>query len=411
LNSEALTVYDAIVVGARCAGSPTAMLLARQGYRVLLIDRATFPSDTMSTHHIHRAGVARLARWGLLERLLATGGPRIKRWTFDLGPFALVGNPVAAGPIDFDVCPRRTKLDAMLVDAAAASGAEVRQGFPMRALLVEDGRVCGIVGQSSSGAPITERARIVIGADGRNSAVARAVHAPEYETRPSLTCGFYSYWQGVDLEGVELYPREGRAVIAEQTNDGLVYVASGWRRAAFNQVRDNVECHLAASVEACAPSLAERMRGAVRVAPFAGTADFRFFYRRPYGPGWALVGDAGYHRDAVTGQGISDALRDAELLAEAVHAGLNGRQELAPALADYERRRNAATRPMYEFTYDLARLEPPTPEHQQLFAALRGNQPQIERFLGTIAGTVGVAEFFDEANVARIMREALPAAA
>jgi flavin-dependent dehydrogenase len=367
--SEAFTVYDAIVVGARCAGSPTAMLLARQGYRVLLIDRATFPSDTMSTHHIHRAGVARLARWGLLERLLATGGPRIRRWTFDLGPFALVGNPVAAGPIDYDVCPRRTKLDAMLVDAAAEAGAELRQGFGMRGLLVEDGRVCGIVGQSSSGAPIAERARIVIGADGRNSAVARAVHAPEYDARPSLTCGFYSYWQGVDLEGVELYPRQGRAVVAE-----------------------------------C-------MRGAVRVAPFAGTADFRFFFRRPYGPGWALVGDAGYHRDAVTGQGITDALRDAELLADAVHAGFSGRQDLTAALMDYERRRNQATKPMYEFTYDLARLEPPSPEHQQLFAALRGNQPQIERFLGIIAGTVGVAEFFDEANVARIMRDALPAAA
>jgi len=405
-------VYDAIVVGARCAGSPTAMLLARSGYRVLLVDRATFPSDTMSTHHIHRAGVARLARWGLLERLLHTGGPQIRRWTFDLGPFALVGNPTPAGPIDFDVCPRRTRLDAMLVAAAAAAGAEVRENFGVRDLLWDDeGRVCGIVGQTAEGTTCTERARIVVGADGRNSFVARAVHAPEYHTRPSLTCGFYSYWSGVEMDGVELYPRVGRAIVAEQTNDGLVYVAAGWRRDAFHQVREDVERHLLANVQLCAPSLAERMRGAVREAPFAGTADFRFFFRRPYGPGWALVGDAGYHRDAVTGQGITDALRDAELLAGAIDAGLTDRQPLEAAMQDYEQARNAAVMPMYEFTYDLAKLEPPSPEHQQLFGALRGNQPAIDRFLGTMAGTVAIPEFFGQANVGRILREALPTAA
>jgi flavin-dependent dehydrogenase len=400
-------MYDAIVVGARVAGSPTAMLLARKGYRVLLVDQASFPSDTMSTHHVHRAGVARARKWGLLERMLATGGPKIQKWTFDVGPFALTGNPVPAGDIDFDLCPRRTVLDKMLVDAAAEAGAEVRESFAVSSLIVEDDTVCGI--KSASG--IEERAEIVIGADGRNSFVARSVRAPEYHTRESLTCGFYSYFSNVDLQGVELYPREGGAIVAEETNDGLVYVASGWPVAEYGRVKQDIHGSLMRNVEQCAPGLAERMQHATREAPYRGTADMRFFFRQPFGPGWALVGDAGYHRDPVTGQGITDAFRDAELLANAIDAGLGGIYPIEQALADYERCRNEAVLPMYEFSYDLARLAPPTPEQQQLFGALVGNQPQIERFLGIIAGTVAIPEFFGEANVRRIMAEALPRAA
>jgi len=346
----------------------------------------------------------------LLDRLLATGGPKITRWTFDLGPFALVGNPVPAGDLDYDLCPRRTVLDKMLVDAAAEAGAEVRESFAVSEVVVEDGMVVGIRG-SANGRIVEERARIVIGADGRNSLVARQVGAPVYNDRPSLTCGYYSYWSGVEMAGVELYPRVGGAIVAEQTNDGLVYVASAWDVEQFSRVREDIEGNLLRNVEACAPDLAERMRGAVREAPMRGTADFRFFFRRPWGPGWALVGDAGYHRDAVTGQGITDAFRDAELLSEAIDAGLSGAQWLPVALADYERQRNQAVMPMYEFPYDLARLAPPSPEHQQLFAAMRGNQPQIDRFLGLIAGTTSIPEFFGEANVRAIMAESLPQAA
>jgi flavin-dependent dehydrogenase len=387
------------------------MLLARKGYKVLLVDRASFPSDTMSTHHIQRHGVERVARWGLLDQLLATGGPKITRWTFDVGPFALSGNPTPSGEIDFDVCPRRTVLDKMLVDAAAEAGAEVREHFPITGLVREEGRVCGVIGQSTSGRAIVEHARIVIGADGRNSFVARQVNAPEYHTRPSLTAGFYSYWSGVDLTGVELYPREGNAVVAEQTNDGLVYVAAGWRRSDFQHVRESIELSMHAAIHACAPSLAERMADAVREAPFRGTADFRFFFRRPFGPGWALVGDAAYHRDAVTGQGIADAFRGADLLASAIDDGFSGCANLQTALAGYQAERDEAVMPMYEFTYDLARLAPPTREQQELFGALRGNQRQIDRFLGIVAGTVDPREFFSQANVASIMQAELPLAA
>ena len=403
-------MYDAIVVGARVAGAPTAMLLARKGYRVLLVDQATFPSDTISTHHIHRAGLATANRWGLLPRLIATGGPRIRRWTFDVGPFALSGNPLPIGDIDFDLCPRRTILDKTLLDAAAEAGAEVREGVSVSGLLWDGPTACGIEGQTADGTPVREQARMVIGADGRRSRVARLVDAPVYHERPALTFGYYSYWSGVDLDGVALYPREGCGVVAEETNDGLVYVAVGWQRAMFDMVRADIDGWLLQTVRRCAPGLWEQLQSAQRVAGYKG-ADFPFYFRKPYGPGWALVGDAGYHRDAIAGQGITDAFRDADLLSAALQRGWSGSCSLDDALAGYERTRNASAMPMYEFTYKLAKLEAPTADEQQLFGALHQNQLEARRFLSTIAGSVAIPEFFAEDNLARIIRDSLPMAA
>ncbi len=162
---------DVIVVGARCAGSPTAMLLARKGHRVLVVDRATFPSDTISTHMVHPLGVDALARWGLLDRLVATGCPPIITYTYDFGPFTLRGAPgTKDAPVAY--CPRRIVLDKLLVDAAAEAGAEIREGFAVEEILMEAGRVVGIRGRSRGGDAVVERTRVVVGADGRHSTVA-----------------------------------------------------------------------------------------------------------------------------------------------------------------------------------------------------------------------------------------------
>jgi 2-polyprenyl-6-methoxyphenol hydroxylase-like FAD-dependent oxidoreductase len=395
-------MYDAIVVGARCAGSPTAMLLARRGYRVLLVDRATFPSDTLSTHYIHQPGVERLERWGLLDRVVASNAPPVRRQTFDVGPFALAGTPPPAGGVAEAYVPRRSVLDHILVEAAAAAGAEVREHFAVQELVGDGDRVDGIRGHAVGGATVTEHARIVVGADGMRSLVARSVDAATYEARAPLTCAFYSYWEGVPLDGPELYPRPDRMVIAGPTNDGQTMIIAYWPNAAFDEVRADVEGSFLAALES-APSLAERVRAGRRAERFRGTSELPFFFRRPYGPGWALVGDAGYHKDPITAQGITDAFRDAELLAEAIDAGLSGRQPLDEALADYERSRNEAAMPIYEFTHQLAGLQPPGAEMQELFAAIRDDQEQTDRFFGTIAGTVPLAEFFSPENLGLIM--------
>lgn len=403
-------MYDAIVVGARCAGSPTAMLLARKGYRVLLLDRDRFPSDHMSTHWIHQPGVARLARWGLRERLVATGCPPITSITMDLGPFALRGTPPPADGVAEGYCPRRTILDKLLVDAAVEAGAELREGFSVQDLLWEDGRVSGITGRSATGNQVTEQARIVIGADGIHSLVARQVEAPIYNAKPTFTCAYYSYWSGVPLDGVEFYPREHRGFGALPTHDGLTAIIVGWPHDEFHAYRADVERNFLKTLE-LAPAFAERVRQGKREERFTGTAEILNYYRKPHGPGWALVGDAGYHKDPITAQGITDALRDAELLTDAIDDGFAGRRPLSEALAEYERRRNEATLPIYEFTCQLASLEPPPPEMQQLFAALRGSQADTDRFMGVLAGTTPVPEFFAPENIGAIMARAASGAA
>jgi flavin-dependent dehydrogenase len=400
-------MYDAIVVGARCAGSPTAMLLARMGYRVLLLDKAGFPSDHMSTHWIHQPGVARLERWGLRERLVATGCPPITSITMDLGPFALRGTPPPEGSVAEAYCPRRTVLDKLLVDAAVEAGAELREHFSVQDLIWDGDRVSGITGRSATGTTVAERARMVIGADGIHSLVARQVEAPTYHNRPTYQCAYYSYWSGVELDGVGFYPRpsERRGFGVLPTHHGLTCIIVGWPHEEFHTYRADIEGNYLKTLE-LAPAFAERVRQGRREERFTGTAELFNFFRRPHGPGWALVGDAGYHKDPITAQGISDAFRDAELVAEAVDAGLSGKRPIEEALLQYEQLRNEAALPIYEFTCQLAAMEPPPPEMQQLFAALYYNQEQTNRFFGTLAGTVPIPEFFAPENLGRIMRAA-----
>jgi 2-polyprenyl-6-methoxyphenol hydroxylase-like FAD-dependent oxidoreductase len=385
-------MYDAIVVGARCAGAPTAMLLARRGRRVLLLERAAFPRDTLSTHYIHQSGTARLARWGLLDRLAATGCPPIRRYRFDVGPFALTGSPPPCDGVDAAYSPRRYVLDTMLAEAAAEAGAEVRQGATVSGLLTEGGRVTGVRGPG-----FAERARVVIGADGRNSTVAREAGAEILEDRGTLTCAYYSYWTGVPIDGVELYPRPGRMIVTSPTHDGRNVVIVLWPQAEFEAVRADIEGAFADAV-ALAPGLAERLRGGRRTEPFRGTRLLPNHSRTPAGPGWALAGDAGHHKDPILALGIGDAFRDADLLAEAVDRGLDG--DLDTELAAYGERRGSLARPGFESTIEFAGLCPPTPEQQALFALLRGDQAQTDRFFGVFAGTVAPEDFFSAAGAA-----------
>ncbi|MFF5428041.1 MULTISPECIES: NAD(P)/FAD-dependent oxidoreductase [unclassified Streptomyces] len=399
-------MYDVIVVGARCAGSPLAMLLARSGLRVVVLDRAAFPRDTVSTHYIQPSGLARLARWGLLDRLTATGCPPVTEALWWFGDTAVRGFAPPDGAIGFALAPRRTVLDALLVDAAREAGAEVRERCTVRSLLrSDDGTVTGVRYQSEGGPPRTLRAPVVVGADGRDSTVARLAGAPAYHARPPLTVVYYTYWRGLPAgrrHRNEVFLEGDKQIGVIPTHDDAYLVQAARPRDFFPTYRSDIERHYLKAVEEAAPSLAAELAGAERVERFRGSAALDNFYRRPYGPGWALVGDAGYHKDPLTGQGISDAWRDAELLAEAIRAHRSGTADWDTALSAYERARNAASALLYDFTCEAASFEF-DPMTRQLVRVLAEHREEADRFFGVIAGTVPAERFFAPDNLLSLL--------
>jgi 2-polyprenyl-6-methoxyphenol hydroxylase-like FAD-dependent oxidoreductase len=399
---EEHTMYDVIIVGARVAGSATAMLLARAGLRVLVADRATFPSDTLSTHQVQLPGGARLRRWGLLDAVVASGAPPAREVSFDAGPVVLRGRFPDFEGVDAVYSPRRTVLDALLLEAARAAGAEVRERFAVEEVTVEAGRVSGIRGRGKGGPAVTEQARLVVGADGKHSMVARTVGAAAHHELPPRTMGCYTYWEGVPLQGGEIYARERRAVGAWPTNDGLTLTYVAWPVDEFAAFRADPEGNFLRTLD-LAGDLGQRARAGRRAERFRASPDLPNRFRRPQGPGWALVGDAGLVMDPITGQGIGDALRDAELLAGAIGAGFGGRQPLTEALAGYERDRDRAALPMYRFTAELAALGPAGPEQRALFTALAGRPAEVDRFLGVLTGAVPLDGYFAPRNLLRLL--------
>ncbi|HXT24337.1 MAG TPA: NAD(P)/FAD-dependent oxidoreductase [Candidatus Eisenbacteria bacterium] len=397
-------MYDAIVVGARCAGSPTAMLLARAGYKVLLVDRATFPSEIPNGHFIHRGGPRLLQHWGLLDRIRASNCPEHAENTTDFGDYGMKATDQRVDGVAWGYGPRRKVLDQILLDAAIEAGAEFRPGFSVESFQMDGERVAGIRAVARGGNALTERARITIGADGRNSKLAQTVRAEVYNSEPSLTCFYFTYFSGVQNQGFELYSRPGCAAFAFVTNEKLLTIFACWPIARFVQVRTDIETHFLGALDSLG-DFGERVRAGRREERFYGTADLPNFFRKPFGPGWALVGDAGYHKDPYGAMGVADAFRDAHLLARAVDRGLSGQAPIDQALADYERQRNEDAGADYQENLQLARLPGPTAEALRLRAALKGNQEQINRFAMARVGMIPREGFFNPENLARLGME------
>ena len=399
-------MYDAIVIGARCAGAVTAMLLARRGHRVLLLERGLLPSERHQGHFIHKHGPKRLAEWGLLEKVVATNCPPIVTHLTDFGDFSLIARDVQIGNVAWGYGPRRRHLDQVLLEAAIEAGADFRQNFLVESLLWDDHKVMGIRGrdrcQVTSGA---ERAHITIGADGKNSTLARAVGTPSYQEVPTLTCWYFSYWRGVPTEGFELYIRDKRAIFSFSTNDNLFAIFVAWPIDEFRSVKANVETEFMKAVD-LVPEFSERVRCGRREERFYGTANLPNFLRRPFGKGWALVGDASCHKDPFMALGICDALRDADFLTAAVHEGLAGQSPMDEALMRYERRRNEATMADYRENMAAARFVDMPAELLQLRAALRGNEEDTRRFIMAREGMIPSEEFFNAGNLERILANA-----
>jgi 2-polyprenyl-6-methoxyphenol hydroxylase-like FAD-dependent oxidoreductase len=265
--------------------------------------------------------------------------------------------------------------------------------------------VTGIRGHAKGGGTVTERARVVVGADGRYSFVADAVAAAEYDTKPKLLAGYYSYWSGLPMDGrFANWVRPSRGMAAWPTNDGLTLVIVGWPYREFEANRNDVERHFFETLDT-APEFAERVRSAKREERFVGAAVPGYF-RKPYGLGWALVGDAGYNTDYITAQGITDAFRHAELCADALHQTFSGERKFDDAMEEYRSTRDAQVKAMYELTAEFASLEPPPPELQQLLVAVSQSDEAMNDFARVLAGMTSPAEFFSDENAGRILAAA-----
>jgi 2-polyprenyl-6-methoxyphenol hydroxylase-like FAD-dependent oxidoreductase len=396
--------FDVIVVGARVGGAVTARSLAERGHRVLLIDQARFPSDTVSTHLIHPPGMAALARWGLADAVLESGTPPVTHYRLDLGPIVITGRPRGLPTARHAFAPRRITLDAILVDAARHAGVEVREGVTMTDVLVDDGVVRGIRCRTRAGT-CQERARVVVGADGVRSSVAAAVGAEVYHEVPAMSVLYYAYWSGLAREGsFDLINRGRRGFGLIPTSEGLTVVAVAWPMDEFEANRHDIRANYLKAFEAD-PERFAPLRDARLESRISG-ATMPNRYRRSFGPGWALVGDAAYVKDATTAQGISDAFTDAESLAAAIHDVLCGKATFMEALGAHERARLERTRPMFDFTLKFSTFDPPADEDVALLAAVAADPAASDDFASVMAGTLPVETFFDPANLERLVGRA-----
>jgi flavin-dependent dehydrogenase len=369
--------HDVVVVGGRVAGSATAMLLARLGHDVVVVDQASFPSDTVSTHSIARSGVVQLRRWGLLDEVLDSGAPAIRQVTFNAGDESTSRTIKEKAGVDFLVAPRRYVLDTILATAAEHAGADVRPGVTVTGVQRDGrGRVVGVSGHDRAGARIDIGARYVIGADGLGSRVAGLVGAAINEVRPTGGAAQYAYYGGSRWAGIEFFVAERSFAGVFPTHDGQACIwvcnPSADAKAVRRRAGSRVEA-FGQLLQRSAPQLAERLRQARRTSPVQGMLHQPNQLRQAFGPGWALVGDAGYYRDAITAYGISDAFRDAELLAVALDRALSAAAVETTALAAYQQQRDQALREVFEITCRLAAY-PPVPTfielQKQLSAAI-----------------------------------------
>jgi len=361
--------HDVVIVGGRVAGSATAMLLAHLGHDVVIVDQASFPSDTVSTHSIARSGVVQLRRWGLVDEVLASGAPAIRQVTFNAAGESTRRTIKDKAGVDFLVAPRRYLLDTLLATAAEHAGAELHTGITVTGLQRDGGgRVVGVSGHDRTGDRVQIGARYVIGADGLRSRVAGLVDATINETGRAGGAAQYTYYAGSPWTDIEFFVAERSFAGVFPTHDGQaciwVCTPSADARAVRRRTGSRVEA-FGQLLERSAPELAERLRHARRTSPVQGMLRQPNQLRQAFGPGWALVGDAGYYRDAITAYGISDAFRDAEFLAVALDRALNGDGEEVTALSAYQQHRDQALREIFEITCRLAAY-PPVPTFVEL---------------------------------------------
>lgn len=382
--------YDAIVVGARCAGATTALLLARRGLRVLVVDRATFPSDTIpQSGNVLPHGLWHLRRWGLLDDVSSLGAPPVRHMIAHTPAGPMVQPFGDFDGIDHCLVLRHSALDTLLADAASSDGAVLTLGARVTELVRRGDRVVGVTAVDRDGSTFTATAPVVVGADGKQSFVARSVGARRYRERVAGMFGFHSFYRELDVDAIEIWQSPTRQLIFFPSHDEAWVVLPRPARE-MARFRADPEREAAAHL-AVFPDAEARLARAVRSERLQSTGDLGGFYRESAGAGWALVGDAGFTKDPTPGRGITDAFAAADLLSDAIVAGLD-RREIDASLRHYAYERDASTFEVYEATQDVAEWgECASPEEVGVrFAALRAAEERYgERLLARAAASGG----------------------
>ncbi len=383
-----------VVVGGRCAGAPLATMLAQRGMRVCLLDKSRFPSETLSTHVIQPCGVGVLDRIGLLDGILAAGAVPLTRFTFvsDGARMEAVIDGLFSQP---SISMRRVTLDRLLVDGAVAAGVDVRTGIRVTGLLREDGRVAGVtVGDERISA------RLVVGADGRGSTVAELAGARKYRLAPPGRVFAWAYFEGVEPDGhLRLASLGDLTYVAGPTDAGL-YLAAACppieSRASFLANREgNYMAALAAW-----PELAGILAGAGRSGPIRVMANWHGYFRQPVGPGWVLLGDAGHFKDPSPAQGMADALRQGEHLADAIATGFDG-GDLDAGLNCWGRWRDQDGREMHWFAADMGAAPKARPLADQILRDIAADGEDTRKFLRMLNHEIRPSRLFTPRRIVR----------
>jgi 2-polyprenyl-6-methoxyphenol hydroxylase-like FAD-dependent oxidoreductase len=375
--------YDVLIIGARVAGAATAMLLARAGVRVLVVDQSRAGSDTFSTHALMRGGVIQLSRWGLLDELRRAGTPPVRRTVVRYGSTEEIVEVAPIPHCDALYAPRRTVLDPLLVDAARRAGATVRFGVRVTGLLRNgSGRVVGAVARDGDGRSLHLLARLTIGADGRRSLVARQVRARIYASGRHASALIGGYVDGIEVDGYQWLYAPGASAGIIPTNGGQASVWVGLPSHAFRDLDCGLPHAFWEALQHTSPEHAALVARGSLTGPLRGFPGSPGFLREPWGPGWALVGDAAHFKDPLSAHGMTDALRDAELLADAIIAVRDGSRRERDAMVGFRDLRDELSRQTHALTDRVASYDWDLTELRELLVALsRSMRPEVSHLL------------------------------
>ncbi|MDP9494611.1 MAG: FAD-dependent monooxygenase [Actinomycetota bacterium] len=407
--------FDVVVVGGRVAGSTLASLLGAQGLKVLLLDRASFPSDTLSTHVIYGDSFGiweRIGAWGAIQSL---GSAKLRgiSWIRD-------GRPDIRGrfwPVrghDYSLCIRRLLLDeALFKNAADTPGVTAIQGARVTELLRDGSRVTGVRfetrTQLGGTKESTASARLVAGCDGRRSLVARVVGASQYITEPPINFAFYTYVEGVD-PGPEPDPmfeiwesdRVGGTPMLAQCDAGIWMAIVYLPQSQFDSFRQDKDKNFWRAMDSDS-RIGPRLRSGTQLQPIKGAGDFVNFVREPMGDGWVLIGDAGQHKDPIFGQGIGDAVRSAELLADCLLEAGSAGTDMGSALARFRLKRDLDLLPNFSWMIQRRPADLTDAEFNMIIDGLGNDAEQAERFINVFSHAVSGSEFFGRLNASRLL--------